>query len=183
MHVCVGRAFGVQAWPLGLPVCEPLAPGPLAQHCLWLAGTGQCFPGQHPRTKQGTHSPADTAGYGLSTALLCCQSRSASSERVGMYVCVCVCISVHVCYTARQNQVVLGCPASTVSSGLFSLWGCCCPVPCAVLCVRQWQLGTAGISLQSRTCPCGLLLHSRAPAGDAEPPGVSGGSPPLQHCW
>lgn len=95
---------------------------------------------------------------------------------------VCVCMSMNVCYTAREHQAVLGCPASTAYSGLFSLLGCCCPAPCTTLC-EVAAAGHRGISLQSRACPCGILLYSRAPAGHAEPPDVSGGNPPLQHCW
>ena len=154
-HACLGyvQALGVQVWPLGLPGCEPSAPAPPV--AAW-AG-----PAQHPGTEQGTRGPSDTAESGLGIALLDCQSRSASSERVGTCASLCVCASVPVWYT-----------------GLFPLRGCCRPAPSAALRGRRRQRSAGGISLRSRT-PAAQPGTGRGRRAT----GRARRSPPAQHGW
>ena len=104
------------------------------------------------------------------------------AARGEVYMSVCAHVHAHVLHSqAKPSGAGLPCQHSFLRA-LF-------PVGLLLSCSLHRALCEAaaaehkGISLWSRTCPCGLLLHSRAPAGDAEPPDVSRGNPPLQHCW
>lgn len=173
---CVQRHAGTRMsmWAL----CRPLGcehglwryPGvnPQPQHpgsALPVAGwCGPALPGTAPRDQGECTQPCRHCWLWSQHCLTGLPEQICKQQEGRYIMSLCVCVSMHVCYTARQNQVVVGCPASAASSGLSSLWDCCCPAPCTELCVRWWQLSTegfhsgAGLVLAGSCCTAGHQL-------------------------